>query len=430
MTDNKKEIKDYLEWAMDVLKVDNHIHVAVVGGGIIGKRVADAVQVQSDMKLVGIADVDTSAFMSIEGERGYDLFAGIIFDKEGNRVDTKQKMEAVGLKISGNIEDLIAQSDVVVDATPVGLPEKNIPLYLKSNPHIKIIVEGGEKHNLWQKVGLAKKPEENRSFSTFANYYENEKFKNFGEKYTRVVSCNTTALCRILSTLNDVYTINQYFAVLVRRGTDPPTAGKEGPSNAVVPVLGGSHHYEDVETCLPQLIGKGYSVAVAIGHTLSHVHTLELELEKDYSKEKIVELFRNIPRMRVVKGKADGVTDTAKVAELYRDMGRLRADHPEVTIWEEGIQIKGKKLYILFDVHMESIPIPENIDAIRSLKGTVSDGWESARLTDIAMNRYLPGFAKAGNLYIPVKQRIESYSIPALLEQIQSPEGGNQAVKK
>src|SRR3989338_3576300 len=366
-----------------MMRMANKIRVGIVGGGVIGKRDADGVTAQEDMQLSGVADISDSALISvINMNRGYKLFA--------SSEDARRKMEEAGLKVEGFLNDLLEDSEIVVDCTVKGVPQKNINEYYNKH-NIPFIVEGGEEHDLT-----------GRSFSTFPNYEE-----NFRKDRTRVVSCNTTALCRMLSTLDGSYGVLSYHVDLVRRGTDPLNAATKGPSNVIEPVLGGSHHYQDVETCMSGLIGKGYSMAVATSHTLSHVHMLQVDLEKGTSVEEILKLFDATPRMRVVQGKKDGLPDTAKVAEYYRDVGRLRGDHPEITIWGESVIIRGKKLYLIYDVHMESIPIPENIDAIRALRGTVEDKWKSAQMTDSALEKHLPGFTKKGAIYAPADKRLE-----------------------
>jgi glyceraldehyde-3-phosphate dehydrogenase (NAD(P)) len=42
-------------------------------------------------------------------------------------------------------------------------------------------------------------------------------------------------------------------------------------------------------------------------------------------------------------------------------------------------------LYYTYQVYNEAIVVPESIDAIRALVGTVKDGDESMRITDEAM---------------------------------------------
>src|SRR5690554_6325866 len=49
--------------------------VAVNGYGVIGKRVADAVAIQEDMDLVGVADVTRDYRIRVAAERGYPIYA-------------------------------------------------------------------------------------------------------------------------------------------------------------------------------------------------------------------------------------------------------------------------------------------------------------------------------------------------------------------
>ena len=49
--------------------------VAVNGYGVIGKRVADAVALQDDMQLVGVADVVHDYRVKVAVERGYPIYA-------------------------------------------------------------------------------------------------------------------------------------------------------------------------------------------------------------------------------------------------------------------------------------------------------------------------------------------------------------------
>jgi glyceraldehyde-3-phosphate dehydrogenase (NAD(P)) len=51
------------------------VRVGVNGYGVIGKRVADAVALQDDMELVGVADVGHDYRIRVALERGYQVFA-------------------------------------------------------------------------------------------------------------------------------------------------------------------------------------------------------------------------------------------------------------------------------------------------------------------------------------------------------------------
>ncbi|MFB6180314.1 MAG: glyceraldehyde-3-phosphate dehydrogenase, partial [Candidatus Nanohalobium sp.] len=58
---------------------------------------------------------------------------------------------------------------------------------------------------------------------------------------------------------------------------------------------------------------------------------------------------------------------TGKVHEEMRDLGRKRSDMPEAGVWKETVTVEGNRAYWIHMVHQESIVIPDNIDAIRSM---------------------------------------------------------------
>lgn len=338
--------------------INGKAKVGVVGYGIIGKRVADAVAAQSDMELIGVADIISDVRLRIAAERGFSIYCSV--------PDFAPKMKAAGYEIVGFLDDLVKEVDVIVDCTPSGVPRKNLPLYQKHG--VKVIVEGGEKHSLT-----------NRSFSSFSNYAE-----NLGVDLTRVVSCNTTALARIVASLAHKFGVTDAFVALARRGGDP-TRTNRGPINAITPVLGVSHHGPDLVTVMPQMKDRIYSLAIAGSWTLSHVHMLKVSLEAEPKLEEVVNHFKNTPRILIELGR-QGLYDSAQLVEYYRDLGRPRYDRPEVFIWQETLNLDSRQnLYMIYDVHMESIPIPENIDAIRAVLEMETDVGRCIKQTDDAL---------------------------------------------
>ncbi|MCE7733901.1 MAG: type II glyceraldehyde-3-phosphate dehydrogenase [Candidatus Heimdallarchaeota archaeon] len=334
------------------------VKVGVIGYGVIGKRVADAVHVQPDMELVGIADIISDARMDIAVKRGYPIYC---WDPH-----FKDSFARAGIEIAGVDTDFVEELDIVVDCTPKGIPDKNRSKF----NGIPTIVQGGEPHK-----------SQDASFSTFANYGE-----AFGKNRVRVVSCNTTGLARILSSLDRAYGIETSFISIVRRAADPLRTNR-GPINGVVPVLGISHHGPDVVTVMPQLQGKIYSLAIAASFTLSHVHMLQVKLNNIPSngKKDIIDLWGATPRIITRQGR-QGLFDTAQLVEYFRDLGRLRNDRPENFIWEETIDVTPDgSCYFIMDIHMESIPIPENVDCIRAMLEMEDDYLKSAYKTDLAL---------------------------------------------
>ena len=53
------------------------VRVAVLGYGVIGKRVADAVRLQPDMELVGVADVATDYRVKAAVVHGLPVYASL-----------------------------------------------------------------------------------------------------------------------------------------------------------------------------------------------------------------------------------------------------------------------------------------------------------------------------------------------------------------
>jgi glyceraldehyde-3-phosphate dehydrogenase (NAD(P)) len=65
-----------------------------------------------------------------------------------------------------------------------------------------------------------------------------------------------------------------------------------------------------------------------------------------------------------------------------KDLGRRRGDMWEVGLWEDVLEVSGSEAYYAYQVDNQAIVIPESVDAIRALTGSVSDARESIAITD------------------------------------------------
>lgn len=313
------------------------IHVAVNGYGTIGRRVADAINLQDDMNVVGISK-NSPDYMAKLGSTKYRLF---VTDK--SRVE---KFDAAGIRVDGTVEDMISDCDVVVDCSPEGVGEKNIELYRKHGK--RAIFQGGEDAELVD-----------ASFNAYADY-DSAKDK----KYVRVVSCNTTGLARTLSVLRDSYGIKNITATLVRRATDQNDS-KKGPVNAIEPSLSfPSHHAPDLISVLGEHPIE--TVAFKVPTTLMHVHSVFVDLKQKAEPADIIAKWSAKRRIIVVSGK-DGRSSTAQVMDYARELGRPRGDLYEIAVWKESVRPVGTGINYIQAVHQESDVVPENIDAIRSM---------------------------------------------------------------
>jgi glyceraldehyde-3-phosphate dehydrogenase (NAD(P)) len=336
---------------------DKKIRVAVNGYGIIGKRVADAVKVQPDMELVGVADVVSDYRVQAGAVLGLPIYASL--------PDKVDEMKAAGIPIEGTLNDLLAQVDVIVDCTPKGVGARNLEQYREAG--VKAVYQGGEKHSLT-----------GHSFVAQANYET-----AVDQDATRVVSCNTTSTVRTLLALREAGLLKKARGVLMRRATDPWESDHSGIMNTIVPEPHiPSHQGPDAQTVVPDL--DVVTIAAKAAHTQTHNHYWIVEMTREASREEVIDAFRAAPRIAFIR-MSDGVVALNSTIELMKDLGRPRGDMWEVALWEDVLTVNGSELYYTYQVYNEAIVVPESVDAIRALAGTVADGRESIRMTDEAM---------------------------------------------
>ena len=335
----------------------NKTRVCVNGYGVIGKRVADAVRIQPDMELLGIADIVYDYRVRIAAVRGIPVYASL--------EDKASAMRSAGLSIAGRLQDLLQQSDVVVDCTPKGVGAKNLELYKSAG--VKAIFQGGEKHSLT-----------GHSFVAQANYET-----ALGREATRVVSCNTTSVVRTLGALRKAGLLKKARGVLIRRATDVWESDHSGIMNTVVPEAHiPSHQGPDAQTVIADL--DVVTLAAMAPVTQDHNHYWTIELTRAATRDEVLAAFSSAPRIAWVRMK-DGIAGLNSVIELMRDLGRPRGDLWEVALWEDVLTVQRNELFYTYAVANEAIVIPETIDAIRALSGSVQDGESSIRMTDSAL---------------------------------------------
>ncbi|EQD38158.1 glyceraldehyde-3-phosphate dehydrogenase, type II, partial [mine drainage metagenome] len=152
---------------------------------------------------------------------------------------------------------------------------------------------------------------------------------------------------------------------LVRRAADPSEI-KKGPINALeLEKKMPSHHGEDVKTVIPGL--NISTMAIKAPTTLMHMHYVTVELGKAATREEIINAWRRYRRIVIVSVK-DGITSTAHLMDIARDIGRGSGDLYEIAIWKE-MHVDGNRLEYIQAVHQESDVVPDNIDAIRAMCG-------------------------------------------------------------
>jgi glyceraldehyde-3-phosphate dehydrogenase (NAD(P)) len=303
------------------------VKVCVNGFGSIGKRVSDAVNLHEKMELVGVSKYTQDEFVKFA-----DLSKIKVFSSSSNFPESE-----------GTVDKMINESDIIVDASPKKIGAINKELYMKSGK--PAIFQGGEKSDI-----------SDVSFNSRSNFNDAQ-----GKKYLRVVSCNTTAYCRVLKPISENYKIESVDAFLVRRGSDPHDK-KGSPVNSVS-WEPNSHHADDVNTII-NLPMK--STAFKIPHTLSHVNSALIRFSGEApSKDDIRKLFRKESRVAVL----ENATSTSQIVEIARDLGLKRYDTFVASLLLNTFNSTKSEIFISFVVPQESIVVPENLDAIAAQTG-------------------------------------------------------------
>ena len=333
------------------------IRVAVNGYGVIGKRVADAIAIQTDMELIGVADIAHDWKIKIANQKRIPIFAAT---NEAEAI-----MREAGITLEGNLDNLLKRVDVIVDCAPKSVGASNVKKYLDAG--VKFIIQGGEKHSVT-----------GHSFVAESNYEQ-----TLGLQSTRVVSCNTTSIVRTLTALKQTGLLKQARGTLLRRATDPWESHLNGIMNTLVPEANiPSHQGPDAQSVDPDL--DVITMAVKVPETVAHLHFWNVQLTKSISKEEVLAAFKNSSRIAFVR-MSEGLTAINTIKDLMIEIGRDRENLYEVALWEDLVEVKGNELFYAYMVDNQAIVIPETIDAIRALDGRMTSARESIKMTNASL---------------------------------------------
>jgi len=333
------------------------VKVLVSGYGVIGQRLADGVELQGDMELVGVVDAAPTLTVQALRDRGmpYQLYAAF----EGAR----EPLEDAGIPVSGTMAEILPEVDIVLDAAPGGIGAQNKELYKKHGK--KAVFQGGEKDEIADVF-----------FHGYANYE-----KGLNQDFLKLTSCNTTGLIRTIDCLDRGVGVERVAITIVRRVADPGDYHR-GIVNALQVDKAPNHQAVDLMTVMPHVDATGLLVHTPITH--GHFISVLATPKKDLSVEDAKALFEAHDRIRLVSID-QGFLGNASIFKYARDLGRPRGDIYEVPVWEDTFVKSGRDIMFGMHIPQESVTIPESIDAIRAAMGMETD-----RLTAVGQtNEYL-----------------------------------------
>jgi glyceraldehyde-3-phosphate dehydrogenase (NAD(P)) len=333
------------------------VKVGVAGFGVIGQRLADGVARQEDMELVGVADVAPTLAVMALAERGmpYDLYAAM--------PGAKETLEAAGIPVTGDFDDLLSKVDIMLDSAPGGIGAKNKVKYEAAG--IPAIFQGGESSEVADVF-----------FHGYANYE-----KGVGKDYLKLTSCNTTGFVRAVDALDREIGVEKVAITIIRRVADPGDTHRGLVDSLQLEGIP-NHQCVDLMSIMPHIDATGLLIHTPVTH--GHIITLVVTTKRETTPAEVIEIFKAHPRIRVVKIE-DGFTTNTSLFNYARFLGHPRGDMYEIGLFEETVGMSGKDVMFAINIPQESVTIPETIDAIRAALSMQTDRLEAVGLT----NQYL-----------------------------------------
>jgi glyceraldehyde-3-phosphate dehydrogenase (NAD(P)) len=295
------------------------VPVGVLGYDQIGKRVADALARQEDLRLAGVWETDPQR-LTVLRARGIPCH-------------------------TDDVQDWAASCGVVIVCRP---DEPALPGKLVYGPHISAA----------SALFLGTRPPA-------------------GTSQVRVPCADAVAFSRLLTCLPPVERLFSSCARRAGRATDRHWM----PVDAMEPLFSLPEEDADLQGLLAPRVPSIVVRRTLVPYTHSHLHHLKLDLELPATREEALDALCQAPRVRLAAG-AGRFSDTGHLQEYDRDLGRPRGDRPEIFVWEESVAVMGRSLILTADVHPDATTIPDLIDAARLLTRADVPPGEACRTTD------------------------------------------------
>jgi len=237
--------------------------------------------------------------------------------------DSIESFEALGHKPDYTFDEAISRAGVVIDCTPAGNINKKIAYKKYKNKFF--IAQGSEK-----------------GFGTpYALGINDEVLSTKESNYIQIVSCNTHAISRILTSVTDRLVPRLIYGdfVCLRRSNDVSqdtgfspsvTCGKHDDS------IFGTHHARDVN----DLFGFKFNLPIfssAVKTNTQYMHTIRfsLTLDEEISREDVVSRFAKDKYVSITKKKSAN-----KVFSFGRDHGFYGRIFTQTVICEPSLLVR------------------------------------------------------------------------------------------
>jgi len=306
--------------------------VFVNGYGSIGSRIIQFINDDPEIEVLGVGKYSPDSKVDEAISDGFRVF--VPKSKEG---DFKK------FNVSGTVETILDDCDLVIDAAPGGYGFKNkINLYEPKN--LLAIYQGGESIT-------GKNAVSDLLFNSRVNYSD-----AFEKMHVMQGSCNVTGMGRVLEPLRKKYgsKIKRFDVTLVRRWADIEQTDKTVLDT--IELTQSPHHGDDVKS----YFGKDSPLfvrAIKVPTRQMHLHIMDVRFdEKAPSLDEIHDLFKNefgVAVLWTAKGTKD-VRDYANTMSFsFKDTNMIHI-HANMTVRiDDTVQI-------MYSDDQTGIVIPEN----------------------------------------------------------------------
>ena len=306
--------------------------VFVNGYGSIGSRISKFINDDPEIELVGV------------GKHSPDEKVNSIISNGISVYVPNSKLEKFNdYKISGSIESVLDDCDLVIDAAPGGQGYNNKKnLYEPKN--IMSIYQGGESVS-------GEKSVSNLLFNSRVNYDS-----AFNTTHVMQGSCNVTGMGRILEPLRNSYgsNISRFDVTLIRRWADIEQEDKELIDT--IEMTQRPHHGEDVKS----YFGKDSPLfvrAIKVPTRQMHLHIMDIRFtETAPNTKEIHDLFKNENGVVVLQN----AKSTKDVRDFANTMKFSFKDTNMIHIHANMSKSINDTLQIMYSDDQTGIVIPEN----------------------------------------------------------------------
>lgn len=306
--------------------------VFINGYGSIGSRIAQFIADDKDIEIAGVGKYSPDEKVADAISRGFKVFV------------PKDKMDRFkNFKISGSIEDVVSNCDLVIDASPGGLGYENKKsLYEPANA--RAIFQGGEKITGEKSVAQT-------IFNSRVNYE-----KAFDRQFMMQGSCNVTGMGRIIQPLKEKYgkRIRRLDATLLRRWADLEDSKTEVKDS--IEWTPNPHHDDDVKSYM----GADTPLFIRVFKVPTrqmHVHLMDVRFDGPApSADEITGLYRDeygVATLYGVKGTKD-IRDYAESIKFsFKDTNMIHI-HADLT------EVQDDVVKLTYSDDQTGIVVPEN----------------------------------------------------------------------